>query len=185
MPAIVFGGPSAESTRRSDLLLFSGLAHSMPIAPRSRESIYGASIRASAERAKEARKQADRLACEAWNKRMLGFQGPAQPSPPWVMLSTPAIAISRSAVSAATLTRRRRSGIAGFGSLCSRRSSPPAPSASRAADLIGQASVIDGDTLEIHGTRIRLWGTACCWPGEEKRSDFESEEVYSDSYLRF
>ena len=27
-----------------------------------------------------------------------------------------------------------------------------------ADDLIGQASVIDGDTLEIHGTRIRLWG---------------------------
>jgi endonuclease YncB( thermonuclease family) len=25
-------------------------------------------------------------------------------------------------------------------------------------DLKGQASVIDGDTLEIHGTRIRLWG---------------------------
>ena len=24
---------------------------------------------------------ADRLACEAWNKRMLGFQGPAQPPP--------------------------------------------------------------------------------------------------------
>jgi endonuclease YncB( thermonuclease family) len=24
-------------------------------------------------------------------------------------------------------------------------------------DLVGQASVIDGDTLEIHGTRIRLW----------------------------
>ena len=24
--------------------------------------------------------------------------------------------------------------------------------------FIGQASVIDGDTLEIHGTRIRLWG---------------------------
>ena len=29
---------------------------------------------------------------------------------------------------------------------------------SLAADLIGQASIIDGDTLEIHGTRIRLWG---------------------------
>ena len=29
----------------------------------------------------EARKEADRLAVEAWNKRMLGFQGPAQPSP--------------------------------------------------------------------------------------------------------
>src|SRR5438094_9798737 len=28
----------------------------------------------------------------------------------------------------------------------------------RADDIAGQASVIDGDTLEIHGTRIRLWG---------------------------
>lgn len=27
-----------------------------------------------------------------------------------------------------------------------------------AADLIGQASIIDGDTLDIHGARIRLWG---------------------------
>ncbi|WP_245323532.1 thermonuclease family protein [Bradyrhizobium stylosanthis] len=27
-----------------------------------------------------------------------------------------------------------------------------------ASDLTGRASVIDGDTLEIHGTRIRLWG---------------------------
>jgi len=25
-------------------------------------------------------------------------------------------------------------------------------------DLTGQASIIDGDTLEIHGRRIRLWG---------------------------
>jgi hypothetical protein len=31
--------------------------------------------------AAEARKQADRLACEAWNQRMLGYKGPAQPSP--------------------------------------------------------------------------------------------------------
>jgi hypothetical protein len=46
---------------------------------KSRESIYGASVRAAAERAAEARKNADRLAVEAWNKRMLGFQGPAQP----------------------------------------------------------------------------------------------------------
>jgi len=30
--------------------------------------------------------------------------------------------------------------------------------AARSGDLVGQASVIDGDTLEIHGTRIRLWG---------------------------
>lgn len=27
-----------------------------------------------------------------------------------------------------------------------------------AADLTGQASIIDGDTLEIHGARVRLWG---------------------------
>jgi endonuclease YncB( thermonuclease family) len=25
-------------------------------------------------------------------------------------------------------------------------------------ELVGQASVIDGDTIEIHGERIRLWG---------------------------
>jgi hypothetical protein len=48
---------------------------------KSRESIYSASIRASAERAKEARKKADQLACEAWNPRTLGCKGPAQPSP--------------------------------------------------------------------------------------------------------
>jgi hypothetical protein len=48
---------------------------------KSRETIYGSSVRASAGRAAEARKQADRLAVEAWNGRMLGFQGPAQPSP--------------------------------------------------------------------------------------------------------
>jgi endonuclease YncB( thermonuclease family) len=28
----------------------------------------------------------------------------------------------------------------------------------RSDSFTGQASVIDGDTLEIHGTRIRLWG---------------------------
>src|SRR3954452_22206702 len=48
---------------------------------KSRERIYGSSIRASAERAHEARKKADLLACEAWNQRMLGYQGPAQTSP--------------------------------------------------------------------------------------------------------
>ena len=48
---------------------------------KSRESIYGASVRAAAEQAAEARRKADRLAYEAWNERMLGFQGPAQPSP--------------------------------------------------------------------------------------------------------
>ncbi|MCE3258163.1 MAG: nuclease, partial [Nitrobacter vulgaris] len=27
-----------------------------------------------------------------------------------------------------------------------------------ADNVVGQASVIDGDTLEIHGIHIRLWG---------------------------
>jgi hypothetical protein len=31
-------------------------------------------------------------------------------------------------------------------------------SAALADDFAGQASIIDGDTMEIHGTRIRLWG---------------------------
>jgi hypothetical protein len=40
---------------------------------KSRETTYGASIRASAECANEARKEADRLACIAWNQWMLGY----------------------------------------------------------------------------------------------------------------
>src|SRR6267142_3698387 len=31
-------------------------------------------------------------------------------------------------------------------------------SAASVNDLVGQPSVVDGDTLDIHGTRIRLWG---------------------------
>ena len=34
----------------------------------------------------------------------------------------------------------------------------PAFAGDSETDLSGQASIIDGDTLEIHGTRIRLWG---------------------------
>jgi hypothetical protein len=49
-----------------------------PMGTKSRETIYGASLRAAAERAAEARKLADRLTCEAWNKRTLAFKGPAQ-----------------------------------------------------------------------------------------------------------
>jgi hypothetical protein len=48
---------------------------------KSRDPIYGSSVRASEQRAAAARKEADRFACEAWNKRMHGFRGPAQPSP--------------------------------------------------------------------------------------------------------
>jgi hypothetical protein len=48
---------------------------------KSRERLYGSGIRFAAELAAHARKEADRLACEAWSKRMLGYEGPAQPSP--------------------------------------------------------------------------------------------------------
>jgi hypothetical protein len=48
---------------------------------KSRDRMYGAEVRISAQRAAAARKEADKLAREAWNKRMLGFRGPAQPSP--------------------------------------------------------------------------------------------------------
>jgi hypothetical protein len=57
------------------------LSHLRGMTTKSREHIYGSSIRASAERAATARKEADRLAREAWNQRMLGFKGTAQPSP--------------------------------------------------------------------------------------------------------
>lgn len=48
---------------------------------KSREYLFGTQIKMSAERAKIARKEADTLACVAWNHRMLGYKGPAQPSP--------------------------------------------------------------------------------------------------------
>lgn len=34
----------------------------------------------------------------------------------------------------------------------------PAVDRARAGDVTGQASVIDGDTIDIHGTRVRLYG---------------------------
>jgi hypothetical protein len=48
---------------------------------KSRDRLYGSSLRAAEQRAAAARKEADKLACDAWNKRMLGFRGPAQRSP--------------------------------------------------------------------------------------------------------
>jgi endonuclease YncB( thermonuclease family) len=40
-----------------------------------------------------------------------------------------------------------------------------------ADNLTGQASIIDGDTLEIHGTRIRLWGIDAPETNQLCRSD--------------
>ena len=79
LPAQVGGRLSTASS--SGLPVHRARAHPPTMGTKSRETIYGASIRAAAERATEARRQADRLAVEAWNKRMLGFQGPAQSSP--------------------------------------------------------------------------------------------------------
>lgn len=74
--------PTTPSTAiRSGLPTSRAPAHSCDMGTKSRETIYGSSVRASAERAAKARKDAAQLACQAWNNRMLGFQGPAQPSP--------------------------------------------------------------------------------------------------------
>jgi hypothetical protein len=54
--------------------MLAGSAHSWAMGTKSRDRIYVASIRASAERAREARREADKLACEAWNQRMLGYK---------------------------------------------------------------------------------------------------------------
>jgi hypothetical protein len=48
---------------------------------KSRDRMYGAEVRIFVRRAAAARKEADKLACEVWNKRMLGFRCPAQPAP--------------------------------------------------------------------------------------------------------
>lgn len=48
----------------------------------SKERVWGGTIAAADERARETRHIADVAACEAWNVRMEGYGGPAQPSPP-------------------------------------------------------------------------------------------------------
>src|ERR1700716_4723793 len=40
-----------------------------------------------------------------------------------------------------------------------------------ADNLTGQASIIDGDTLEIHGTRMRVWGIDAPESNQLCRSD--------------
>ena len=74
-------GGTSSTASSSGLPVTRGPAHPLAMGSKSRETLYGSSVRAAAERATEARKQADKLAVEAWNGRMLGFQGPAQPSP--------------------------------------------------------------------------------------------------------
>jgi hypothetical protein len=50
---------------------------------KSREAVYSASVRHSAEQATEAAGSRITSPCVAWSQRMLAFQEPAQPSPTW------------------------------------------------------------------------------------------------------
>ncbi|MHC2276369.1 hypothetical protein ACVME8_002980 [Bradyrhizobium diazoefficiens] len=45
-----------------------------------------------------------------------------------------------------------------------------------AGDIVGRASVIDGDTIEIHGTRIRLWGIDA--PESDQLCHGDDSELY-------
>jgi hypothetical protein len=71
-PPLSFVPAKLSTASRSGLPVARSPAILSRMGTKSRETIYGGSVRASAERAAEARKEADRLACEAWNKRMLG-----------------------------------------------------------------------------------------------------------------
>jgi hypothetical protein len=61
---------------------------------KSRDRLYGGAVRMAAQMAAEARQEADKLACEAWTKRMLAFKGQAQPSPTRAIPSSQRLRIS-------------------------------------------------------------------------------------------
>jgi hypothetical protein len=75
------GLPRLSTAIRSGLPILWRQAHSDSHGYQIARNHLRSSIRASAKRDAEARKEADRLACAAWNARMLGYRGPAQPSP--------------------------------------------------------------------------------------------------------
>lgn len=118
-----------------------GPSHLLAMGAKSRETIYGGSIRAAAERATQARKEADPLTVEAWNKRMLGFQGPAQPSPTLGDALNAGYPISKSGASAATPTKP--SPFTSCGDRRGRRST--SWSATYAARIPAKAGIADAD----------------------------------------
>jgi hypothetical protein len=72
----------------------------MAMGTKSRETIYGGSIQASAERAAEARKEADRLAYEAGTSACSASRDPPSPRQRWATRSI--IYISKSNALATT-----------------------------------------------------------------------------------
>jgi hypothetical protein len=85
------------------------VSHLQPVMPaRHPTAICNGFTCASRPCASEARKAADRLAVEAWNKRTLGFQGPAQHRRRWTTHSMPGTAIPKSVALAATRIRPAR-----------------------------------------------------------------------------
>jgi endonuclease YncB( thermonuclease family) len=57
------------------------------------------------------------------------------------------------------------------------------PSTAFADNLSGQASIIDGDTLEIHGTRIRLWGIDAPDDKSQSEADHAGRGIWAGSYV--
>ena len=47
----------------------------------SKERLFSATVQAAEQRAEEMRRAVDKAACEAWNLRMEGYGGTAQPPP--------------------------------------------------------------------------------------------------------
>jgi hypothetical protein len=77
-----------------------------PMGSISKERLWGSTVRAADQRAKEARQVADVAACDAWNLRMRVYGGPAQPSPLLGDVLNAGFIISRSNAPAARRTRR-------------------------------------------------------------------------------
>jgi hypothetical protein len=62
-------------------MYWAGMPHSAAMGTKSRDRLYGTSVRIAAERAAAARKEADKLACDARTKRMLAFREPSTALP--------------------------------------------------------------------------------------------------------
>lgn len=53
------------------------------------------------------------------------------------------------------------------------------------AEIVGAASVIDGDTIEIHGTHIRLWGFDAPERGRRCAGNMSAKQITSNALDQF